>query len=176
MKYLIASDIHGSSYYCEKIIEESKKVDFVVLLGDIYYHGPRNPLPEDYNPMKVSQLLNGITKKLMVVKGNCDAEVDQIISDFKIKNNIKKTINSKIVYFTHGHKYNIDNTPKTNYDIMFYGHFHTPFIKQYDNKIFVNPGSVSLPKENTEHSFAIFDNKSIVIKNFNGKILDKIDL
>lgn len=174
MRVLIVSDIHGSGYYADKLKEiiKREKPEKIVVLGDLYYHGPRNPLTEGYDPMKVAKLLNSVKDKLEVVKGNCDAEVDQMISEFEIKENILEKINGKNIFFTHGHKYNIDNLPNEDFDIMFYGHFHTCFIKKYDNKLFVNPGSITLPKDNTAHTYVIMDEKDIEIRDVDGKIID----
>lgn len=173
MKYLIASDIHGSLYFAKKLINQIKieEPDKIVLLGDLYYHGPRNPLPEDYNPKEVANLLNTIKDKIICTRGNCDAEVDQMISDFKIVSNKKIKFCGKSIMFTHGHKYNIDN-PANNVDILIYGHFHTGFIKLKNNKIFANPGSISLPKENTPNSFLVLENKAITLKTIEGNIIE----
>ena len=110
MKLLIFSDIHGSSYYANKLKEivSIENPDKIVLLGDLYYHGPRNNLSQEYAPMEVAKVLNELKDKLMVVRGNCDAEVDEMISEFKFEDHIFDTINGKRVYFTHGHKYNIE--------------------------------------------------------------------
>ena len=165
MKYLVVSDIHGSLYYANKILElmKNESIDKLILLGDLYYHGPRNPLPKEYNPMKVCELLNSFSDKLICIKGNCDAEVDEMISNFKFNELYKLDINNKKFIFTHGHKYNIDNKPE-NFDILVYGHFHTGFIKEEDNKIFVNAGSMSLPKNNTKNSYLIIDDSNIYLK------------
>ena len=175
MKYLVASDIHGSSYYANKLIEiiDKENIDKLILLGDIYYHGPRNPLPYKYDPKMVSELLNNIKDKVLAVKGNCDSEVDQMISKFEIKDNLLVNILDKKFYFTHGHKHNKDNLPCEDFDVLVYGHFHVNFIENINGKTFINPGSTSLPKEKTENSFMIIDEttKSIKIKNFDGKIL-----
>ena len=175
MKILIISDIHGSSYYAEKIkeIDEIEKPDQIILLGDLYYHGPRNELTQEYNPMKVAGILNDFVGKIRTVKGNCDAEVDEMISDFKFEQNIEMNVNGKKVFFTHGHVYNVENLPETNIDMMFYGHYHTGFIKEEKGIIFANPGSISLPKNNTEHSYIIFEENKITLKNVEGKILEE---
>lgn len=168
MKLLIVSDIHGSSYYAQKIEEIAKKEDpdKIVLLGDLYYHGPRNELTKEYNPMEVAKVLNGLKDKLIVVRGNCDAEVDEMISEFKFEDNVQMKVNGKNVFFTHGHKYNKDQMPPANIpiDIMFYGHFHVGFIKEENGITFANPGSISLPKENSGHSYIIFDENGITLK------------
>lgn len=173
MKYLIASDIHGSLFFAKKLFEqiEKEKPDKVVLLGDLYYHGPRNPLTKDYNPKEVANILNSIKDKLICTRGNCDAEVDQMISDFKIQPHKKIKVKDSQILFTHGHKFNIDN-PKKDIDILIYGHFHTCFIKKQNNKLFVNVGSISLPKNDTPNSFCILDKKSITLKDLEGNIID----
>ena len=119
MKILIASDIHGSAYFAKKIPEilENEKAEKLVLLGDLYYHGPRNPFPKDYAPMEVAEVLNNLKEKLkdnfIAIKGNCDAEVDEMISNFEFKEHYVEKINNKIMYFTHGHKNNIDKLPNS---------------------------------------------------------------
>ena len=174
MKLLVVSDIHGSWYYTKKILEiiERENPEKIALLGDLYYHGPRNDLTQEYNPMEVSKILNSLKDKLLVVKGNCDAEVDEMISEFPFKENIEISVNGYDLFLTHGHKYNIDNLPPEDFDIMFYGHFHTCFIKKYDNQLFVNPGSIALPKENTPHTYVIMDDKDIEIRDVDGKVVD----
>ena len=178
MKYLIVSDIHGSMYYTNKIKSLIKKEnpDKVILLGDLYYHGPRNPLPKEYNPKMVCEYFNSIKKNLITIKGNCDAEVDEMISDFKLKKSYSFLHNDKVVFLTHGHKHNKDNFPKTDFDIMFYGHFHIGFIGNVDGKIIANPGSISLPKNNAPNSYIVMDDKSIILKDLKGNILNEQEI
>lgn len=175
MKYLVVSDIHGSLFYANKITEIIKKeqIDKLILLGDLYYHGPRNNLPKEYNPMEVSKLLNGLKDMILCVKGNCDAEVDEMISEFSFKENIELIIKNKKFMFTHGHKYNIDNKVK-NIDVLIYGHFHTGFIKKVDNVIYINSGSLSLPKNNTKNSYLIIDEEYIYLKDIDEDEIDKV--
>lgn len=175
MKLLILSDIHGSSYYAKKIleIEKQEKPDKIILLGDLYYHGPRNPLTEEYNPMEVSKILNSFKDKILAVRGNCDAEVDEMISEFKFQDNININVNGKNVFFTHGHKFNIDKLPDEDFDIMIYGHFHTGFIKEKNGKIFANSGSLSLPKNNTKNSYLIFEENKLILKDVEGNIIEE---
>lgn len=175
MKLLIISDIHGSSYYAKMIpkIFKLEKADEMIILGDLYYHGPRNPLPKDYSPMDVCNILNSLKEKLKVVRGNCDALVDETISDFNFHDHLLLNINSKRIYFTHGDKYNQDVLPDEKFDIMFYGHFHTGFIRKKDNLIFANPGSLSLPKNNTSHSYIIIDSEKITLKDISGSIIEE---
>ncbi len=175
MKLLVVSDIHGSAYYAEKIPEifEKEKADKIIVLGDLYYHGPRNPLTKDYSPMKVAEILNSLKDRLDVIKGNCDAEVDEMISEFKFKEHLLLDVNNLKVYFTHGHKNNMDNLPDEQIDMMVYGHFHTGFIVKKDGIIFANPGSISLPKDNTKNSYLILDKESIVLKDIDGNVIDE---
>ena len=164
MKVLVISDIHGSGYYAEKIkeIDEREKTEKIILLGDLYYHGPRNDLSQEYNPMKVAEVLNSLKNKLLVVKGNCDAEVDEMISEFDFQDHILMNINGKNIYFTHGHKYNIEKIPYEEFDMLIYGHIHQGFIEEKEGYIFANPGSISLPKCNTEHSYLILEENKII--------------
>ena len=176
MRYLVASDIHGSLYYTRKLLEAIKreKVDKIILLGDLYYHGPRNSLSEEYNPMEVSKIFNELKDELIVIKGNCDAEVDEMISDFKFNDYVEKNIEGKRFFFTHGHHYNIDNIPD-DVDVLIYGHFHTGFIKEKNGIICVNAGSISLPKNETPHSYLLIDSKEIILKEITGTIISKIE-
>lgn len=163
MKLMIASDIHGSRFYLEELVKKFNefKVDKLALLGDIYYHGPRNPFPKDYDPMGVSKILNDMKDKLIVIKGNCDSEVDQMISDFTFTPMAQVLVDTKVVTLTHGHVFNIDNMPSGYTDVLAYGHFHTNFMIKKDKTLVVNPGSVALPKENTCHGFIIIENNTV---------------
>ena len=175
MKYLVVSDIHGSSFYARKVKEimEKENPDKIILLGDLYYHGPRNDLTQEYNPMKVAEILNSLKDKLLVVKGNCDAEVDEMISDFKFEDHLLLDINGKKIYFTHGHKYNIEKIPYEDFEILIYGHIHQGFIQEKEGYLFANPGSISLPKGGTEHSYLILEEDEIILKDVEGKVLQE---
>ena len=128
MKYFIASDIHGSAYYCQKLTEAYKKekADKMILLGDILYHGPRNDLPKDYNPKSVIKMLNAIKDDILCVRGNCDAEVDQMVLEFPILADYAIiSEGSKSIYITHGHIYNETSLPPIkNGDVLLHGHTH----------------------------------------------------
>lgn len=176
MKYLVISDIHGSGYYAKKIDEIYKREnpDKIILLGDLYYHGPRNDLTEKYAPMEVAKILNSYKDKILCIRGNCDAEVDEMISEFKFQDNINLEIEGKKFLFTHGHKVNINNIP-LGIDVLVYGHFHTCFIKKENGLLCVNPGSISLPRNNTPHSYLIIDNNQIIIKDIDNNIIDKVN-
>lgn len=175
MKYFVISDVHGSKHYLDlaysKFIES--KADYLICLGDFYYHGPRNPLPEGYDPMKVSELFNSINDKLLPIRGNCDAEVDQMISTFIFKDNISITLeNGYNVYLHHGHKDIID---LDKYQLVLSGHTHIGLIKKEDNVIYANPGSISLPKSTDSRSYIILDEKSIQrISLLDGNLIEEI--
>ena len=156
-------------------IVEREKPENIVLLGDLYYHGPRNELSQEYEPMKVAKILNEMKDKLLVVRGNCDAEVDEMISEFKFNDHILMEINGKKFYFTHGHKYNIENIPYDDFDIMIYGHIHQGFIEEKEGLVFANPGSISLPKCNSHHSYIILDENKIILKDVDGKVLQEYE-
>ncbi len=163
MKILVASDIHGSFYYCEKLVEIYKNsgADKLLLLGDILYHGPRNDLPEGYAPKKVIELLNSIKNEILCVRGNCDTEVDQMVLEFNILADYAIVYDGNTMIFaTHGHIFNENNLPMLkNGDILLHGHTHIPTDKTVDGDIkILNPGSVSIPKEGSAHSYMIIEN------------------
>jgi putative phosphoesterase len=173
MKILIASDLHGSAFYTEKLLcrFKAENADKLVLLGDIYNHGPRNPLPEDYSPQKVSAMLNAIKDKLIVIKGNCDSEVDTMISEFSFLEDAVILSGDKTVFCTHGHVYNKDKLPATAFDVIIYGHFHTGFIEKVEDMVIANPGSTSLPKNGTPNSYMVLDNGTLTLKDIDGKLI-----
>lgn len=175
MKFLIASDIHGSAFYTQKVLDIAKKekADKIVLLGDIFNHGPRNPLPTEYAPLKVAQLLNAEKENLIVVEGNCDSQVDTMIAEFDFIKDVVLISGNKTVLCTHGHVYNKDQKPKTRYDAVIYGHFHTGFIEEKEGTLYVNAGSVSLPKNSTPASYVILEDGNIELKNLDGEMIAK---
>lgn len=174
MKYLVVSDIHGSNYYANKIkeIKEKENPDKIILLGDLYYHGPRNPLTKEYGPMEVANILNSFKDIILCTRGNCDADVDEMISEFKFEDYIRLEIDGKKFFFTHGHVYNMDNIPD-NTDVLVYGHFHTGFIEEKSGVLCVNPGSIALPKNNTKNSYLIIESNEIILKDIEGNIIKK---
>jgi len=175
MKYLIASDLHGSFYYLKKVMEafEREKADKLIFLGDIYNHGPRNTLPKEYSPMDVSSLLNSVKDKIIVIKGNCDSVVDTMISSFDFIDSMVLTVQDKTVFLTHGHVYNKDALPKTSFDAIIYGHFHTGFIEKQEKMVIANAGSLSLPKNNTKNSYMVLEDKQLFLKDIDGNEIDK---
>ena len=180
MKFMIASDIHGSAYYCEKLLEAYKKegAERLLILGDILYHGPRNDLPKQYNPKAVIAMLNDIKENLLCVRGNCDTEVDQMVLDFPIlADYCIFPIGNRLMYATHGHVYNKTNPPKMKAgDILLNGHFHVPAFEEFGEYIYMNPGSVSIPKENSQHSYMILENNTFVWKNLDGKEYLRVEI
>ena len=162
MKLMIASDIHGSEYYCKKMLDEFENhhADKLLLLGDILYHGPRNDLPYGYNPKGVIALLNPLKDKILCVRGNCDTEVDQMVLDFPILAEYAYLyIDGKTIFATHGHKFNCENPPSLNKgDILLNGHTHIPANENKGDFIYINPGSISIPKNNSDHSYIIMEN------------------
>ena len=181
MKFLIASDIHGSAYYCELLLQkiEEEKADKVILLGDILYHGPRNDLPKDYAPKKVIEMLNPLKHKLLCVRGNCDTEVDQMVLQFPVLADYAIIpVGNKLIYATHGHNYNEQKLPPlANGDILLNGHTHVPKCIEHADYIYMHPGSVSIPKENSAHSYMILENNEFLWKNLeNGDIYNSYGL
>ena len=174
---MIASDIHGSSYYAEKMIEAYKreKCDRLVILGDILYHGPRNDLPKEYAPKRVIELLNNISSELLCVRGNCEAEVDQMVLDFPVLAEYAIFyVAGRMIFATHGHIYNETSLPKLKEgDILLHGHTHVPVCKELcgGKYIYMNPGSVSIPKENSKNGYMILDDKMAQWKAIDGEIL-----
>ena len=167
MKLFVISDIHGSLYYLKKAIEifERGKYDKLLILGDELYHGPRNPLPKEYSPKEVIDILNSYRDKIIAIRGNCDSEVDQMVLKYPIMSDYTMIyLGERRVYLTHGHIYNIDTPlPLQKGDILLYGHFHIPMIEERDGIYFFNPGSISLPKNNSKNSFGILDENGFQI-------------
>ncbi len=172
MKLFVASDIHGSLFYTKKMIEafQNEGADRLILLGDLLYHGPRNPLTKEYNPAEVATILNGYADKILAVRGNCDSEVDQMILNFPIMADYALLpIMNTTVFMTHGHLFNLENPPKINKgDILLHGHTHIPIITKTDSFTYINPGSISLPKEDSQHGYMIIEGDKFIWKNLDG--------
>ena len=172
MKWMIASDIHGSAYYCRELLAafEREGAQKLLLLGDVLYHGPRNDLPLEYAPKQVIEMLNGIKEKLLCVRGNCDTEVDQMVLNFPVLADYAiLAIGEHVIYATHGHVYNESKLPPLQKgDILLHGHTHVPKCVEHENYLYVNPGSVSIPKENSAHSYLILENGKLTWKSLGG--------
>lgn len=180
MKLVFVSDIHGSYKYAKKAVEifEGEKGTNLVILGDILYHGPRNPLPEEYNPQLVAELFNGLKEKIIAVRGNCDAEVDQMVLDFPCMADYSVLFwEGKRIYITHGHIYNEDNLLNLcKGDVLVHGHTHVLMETNKDEVKIINPGSISYPKNNTPHSYGVLENDTFTIKDIEGNIIKAIKI
>ena len=178
MKLLIASDIHGDINSANAVANAYREsgADRLVLLGDLLYHGPRNDLPAGYAPKKVIELLNNLKNEILAVRGNCDTEVDQMVLDFPILADYAFIeCNGVRMFVTHGHKFNTQNPPplKTG-DILLHGHTHVSGVTPFGNgNLYINPGSVSIPKENTPKGYILFDSEAeqkFTFKTLNGEV------
>ena len=151
MKLVIASDIHGSAFWCRKLLDvcETEQPDHLILLGDILYHGPRNDLPRDYAPKQVIPMLDVWKEKILCVRGNCEAEVDQMVLPFPCMSDYAQLMaDGKTFFLTHGHLWNPDNLPAlSDGSIYLYGHTHVKLDKEVNGIRCLNPGSVSIPKD-----------------------------
>ena len=170
MKLLIASDIHGSAFYCKRLIEAFKNehADKILLLGDILYHGPRNDLPEGYAPKEVISMLNNIKEYIICVRGNCDTEVDQMVLEFPVlSEQAYLCLDDVEMLAVHGHK---PFPPVKCKTIVLSGHTHVPKLEETNGATYMNPGSVSIPKENSHHGYMVFENKKFIWKDFDGNV------
>ncbi len=173
MRILIASDIHGSSLFCGILLDAFRReeADKLLLLGDILYHGPRNDLPEGYAPKEVTAQLNACASSILGVRGNCDAEIDQMVLHFPMMADYCLLYaGGRAIFATHGHLYNMSSPPPLHPgDILLHGHTHVPCWDSFgDGNLCLNPGSVSLPKENTPHGYILLTEKEIIWKDLSG--------
>lgn len=180
-KLMIASDIHGSAYYCKKMLEafDREQADRLLLLGDILYHGPRNDLPKEYAPKEVIKMLNERKNRIFCVRGNCDTEVDQMVLEFPILADYAVLpVGDRLSYATHGHHFNLNALPPMQPgDILLHGHTHIPAWEPFgDGNLYLNPGSVSIPKEGNPPTYAILENSRFTIKTFDEEIIKEYDL
>ena len=166
MKWMIASDLHGSYFYASQMQQafEREQADRLLLLGDMLYHGPRNDLPEGYAPKQVMPLLNGMKDRLLCVRGNCDAEVDQMVLEFPVLADYAVLpVGRRLIYATHGHIYHVKNLPPlAPGDVLLHGHTHVPAWTEFgQGNLYLNPGSVSIPKENSPHSYMTLEGNTM---------------
>ena len=184
MKLMIGSDIHGSAPCCTKMLEafSREEADRLLLLGDILYHGPRNDLPEGYAPKEVIAMLNPMKKKLLCVRGNCDTEVDQMVLEFPILADYcfleladGEGKSGPVIFATHGHIYNLHHLPPlSDGDILLNGHTHIPACEEIldmegNRYQYLNPGSVSIPKEESQRSYMVYEKGCFIWKNLEGE-------
>ena len=172
MKYMFASDIHGSAWYCRKLLEEYRRsgADRLILLGDILYHGPRNDLPREYASKEVIGMLNSLKSEILAVRGNCEAEVDQMVLEFPVLADYGiLVLNGLTFYATHGHVYHPECLPPMKKgDILIYGHTHLLRAEALGDYYVVNPGSISIPKGGNPPTYGILDEKVFKILDFAG--------
>ena len=181
MKWMIASDLHGSYYYAQQLQQafEREQADRLLFLGDLLYHGPRNDLPWDYAPKEVIPLLNSLAPKLLCVRGNCDAEVDQMVLNFPVLADYAVLpVGQRLVYVTHGHMFNLNHLPPlAPGDILLHGHTHVPAWTDFgQGNLYLNPGSVSIPKENTAHSYMTLEGNTACWKTMEGVCYHQLQL
>lgn len=178
MKLMFASDIHGSAYYCRKMLEayRMEKAERLVLLGDILYHGPRNDLPREYAPKEVIAMLNPLKEEIYAVRGNCEAEVDQMVLEFPVLADYSLILADKVCFYaTHGHVYNEKHLPPLkNGDVLIHGHTHVLRAVEKEGYFLLNPGSVSIPKEGNPPSYGIYEDGVFTIKGFDGEKLKEL--
>lgn len=181
MKWLIASDIHGSAYFCRKLMEAAERegADRLLLLGDLLYHGPRNDLPAEYDPKQVLAMLNQKKEKIYCMRGNCDSEVDQMVLEFPMMGDYcLLPVGERMIYATHGHRFHMHALPPMQPgDLLLHGHTHIPAWQPFgQDNFYLNPGSVSIPKEGSEHSYLILSGTEFVWKNLSGCAYHQLSL
>lgn len=180
MRYLIASDIHGSAYFCRELLTAFRRegAERLILLGDLLYHGPRNPLPDEYSPQETASLLNSMSGRVLCVRGNCDSEVDQMMLEFPIMAEYAlMEAGGRLIYVTHGHIRGRDDPPKLRPgDVLLHGHTHIPACERLGEIFYLNPGSVSLPKEGAKRGYAILENGVFSWKELGGAEYMRFDI
>ena len=180
MKYMFASDVHGSAYFCRKMLEAYREegAERLVLLGDLLYHGPRNDLPKEYAPKEVIAMLNDKKDEIYTVRGNCEAEVDQMVLEFPIMADYMALfLEGRMVFVTHGHLFNEENLPNFNPgDVLIHGHTHVRAAADRGAYFFLNPGSMALPKGDGVHSYMVYEDGVFTTKDMDGAVLETLDI
>ncbi len=180
-RFMIASDLHGDGECVEELLLRYREsgAERLILLGDLLYHGPRNDLPAGYAPKRVIELLNSIKSELLCVRGNCDTEVDAMVLDFPILADYAFISADGISFFaTHGHKYNLDCLPPLKRgDILLHGHTHVSTAEPFGNdNLYVNPGSVSIPKEGTPKGYILYTDRRLEFCTLHGEVYKTVAL
>lgn len=181
MKLMFASDLHGSLPAAEKALAifAQSGARWLVLLGDLLNHGPRNALPEGYDPAAVAQRLNEVADKIIAVRGNCDSEVDQMLLRFPITAPFAQILlPGQRLFVTHGHLYNPDKLPPlAPHDALIFGHTHLPVAENRDGLYFFNPGSVSMPKGGFEASYGMLNDGVLSVHTLNNDgVIAQVDI
>ena len=179
MKILFISDIHGVTENLELIDQKIKemKIDKLVCLGDMYYAGPSYSDKYIVDSKKVHEFLTKHSDILICMKGNCDSAVDIKASDFPISDGISLiSVDNLDIYITHGNEYSYEKNRKLNRKgVLVYGHEHIPYIKKDNNMIYINVGSISLPRKG-EATYAVYNNSKFIIYDINDNIVDSIEV
>ena len=180
MKIMIASDIHGSALYCRRLLErfDEEGADKLLLLGDLLYHGPRNPLPEEYDPKVVATMLNARKQQILCVKGNCDGEVDQMMLEFPIlADYCILSADNRMIFATHGHHHNENSLPMLQKGgILLHGHTHIPVLEDRGDYVLANRGSVTLPKQNSVRGYLLLEDGILTLKDLDNTVGRKLSL
>lgn len=179
MKYLIVSDLHGSSETLQRVLDfyDKNHCDMLCLLGDILNYGPRNGLPEALNPQQIVKQLNERSQEIIAVRGNCDSEVDQMLLDFPLMADYALLVdNGCKIFLTHGHLYHKEHLPKGGFDCFFYGHTHLWELERKEEGLICNVGSITFPKENRPPTFALYCDRAVTIYHLNGTPLKTLSL
>ena len=180
MKIMVASDIHGSALYCRRMLErfDEEGADKLLLLGDLLYHGPRNPLPEEYNSKAVAEMLNARKQQILCVRGNCDGEVDQMMLEFPIMADYCiLSVGSRMVFATHGHHHNENSLPMLQEgDILLHGHTHIPVLEDRGAYMLANPGSVTLPKQESVRGYLLLEEGLLTLKDLDNTTEQKLSI
>lgn len=180
MKWMIASDLHGSAYYTKLLMEcfEQEQAQRLILLGDLLYHGPRNDLPRDYNPKAVIEMLNHKKDEIICVRGNCEAEVDQMVLDFPVLADYAILyIDGHTIFATHGHHWNQETKPPLRKgDILLHGHTHVQTLEKWGDYYYMNPGSVSIPKNGNQNSYMIYEDHQFMMKSLEGEVISVLSI
>ena len=181
MKWMIASDLHGSYYYAQQMRAafQREQADRLLLLGDLLYHGPRNDLPKEYAPKQVITLLNEMRTRLVCVRGNCEAEVDQMVLQFPVMADYAVLpVGERLLYATHGHVFNLQHLPPLAAgDILLHGHTHVPAWTEFGEKnLYLNPGSLSIPKEGSAHGYMTLEDRTFCWKTLQGEEYHRLDV
>ena len=180
MKLMFVSDIHGSAYYCRRVrdIWQEEMPQRLILLGDLLYHGPRNDLPKEYAPKECIDILNGLKSEIIAVRGNCEAEVDQMVLEFPVlADYMLLPCKEHMIFATHGHIYNEETRPPMqDGDVLLPGHTHVLRAERKDGILILNPGSVAMPKEGNPPTYALLENGVFSIRDFEGHTVKEITI
>lgn len=178
MKLFFMSDIHGSAFYLKQALAayERENASTIVILGDELYHGARNPLTEEYGPKEVTDLLNAHADHILAVRGNCDSEVDEMVLQYPLMSTYSILMHEGRRFFlTHGHVFNVNNLPPLSEgDVFCYGHTHVPKAEKQGKIYILNPGSITLPKENSPHTYGVLEGSTFTIKDLDGEVYKSV--